>query len=59
MTRRVFGDIPRDGARVSPADDELAWVGQGPRPQIVHAVRGVFDATYGGAGNRAFNAAHA
>lgn len=48
-----------DALGVGPTDDELAWVEPGPRPQVVHAVRGVFDAAYGGAGNWSFNAAHA
>ena len=46
------------GAGPTPA--ETAWVEAGnARPQVVHAVRAVFDHAYGGAGNWSFNTAYA
>lgn len=44
---------------VAPAADEVAWVGHDTDPEVVHVVRHVFDAAYGGAGNWAFNVAYA
>lgn len=44
---------------VAPGAAEVAWVGHGTDPQVVHGVRRVFDRAYGGAGNWAFNAAYA
>lgn len=43
----------------APTAAESAWVGHATDPEVVHVVRGVFDADYGGAGNWAFNAAYA
>ncbi|WP_147064195.1 peptidase C39 family protein [Terrabacter aerolatus] len=42
-----------------PEPDEVAWVGHAVDPEVVHAVRRVFDRAYGGAGNWAFNTAYA
>src|SRR5699024_1390949 len=46
---------------LGPDDEETAWVDiEGEqRPQVDHVTRYVFDYTYGGAGNWAFNAAYA
>jgi hypothetical protein len=43
----------------APGADEVAWVGHAVDPQVVHGVRRVFDRSYGGAGNWAFNTAYA
>lgn len=43
----------------APDAEETAWVGHDTDPAVVHAVRQVFDAGYGGAGNWAFNTAYA
>lgn len=43
---------------LAPTTAETAWVGHHVDPDVVHAVRGVYDPAYGGAGNWAFNAAH-
>jgi hypothetical protein len=44
---------------LAPKPDEVAWVGHDVDPEVVHAVRRVFDRSYGGAGNWAFNTAYA
>ena len=44
---------------LAPDDDETAWVGHDTDPDVVHAVRQVFDRSYGGAGNWPFNTAYA
>jgi hypothetical protein len=44
---------------VAPTGAEVAWVGHHTDPQVVHAVRQVFDRAYGGAGNWPFNTAYA
>lgn len=44
---------------LSPSVTESAWVGHDTDPQVVHAVRRVFDPAYGGAGNWSFNTAYA
>ncbi len=44
---------------VAPGPDEVAWVGHDTDPEVVHVVRHVYDAAYGGAGNWAFNVAYA
>lgn len=43
----------------TPCSAETAWVGHDTDPEVVHAVRSVFDDAYGGAGNWAFNVAYA
>lgn len=43
----------------SPDAAETTWVGHHHDPEVVHAVRSVFDDAYGGAGNWAFNVAYA
>ena len=43
----------------NPGPDETSWVGHDTDPEVVHAVRSVFDDAYGGAGNWAFNVAYA
>ena len=43
----------------APGRDEVAWVGHAVDPEVVHGVRRVFDRSYGGAGNWAFNTAYA
>jgi hypothetical protein len=43
----------------APGRDEVAWVGHAVDPEVVHGVRHVFDRSYGGAGNWAFNTAYA
>lgn len=43
----------------APGPDEVAWVGRAVDPEVVHGVRRVFDRSYGGAGNWAFNTAYA
>ena len=43
----------------APERDEVAWVGHEVDPEVVHGVRRVFDRSYGGAGNWAFNTAYA
>ncbi len=43
----------------APTPAETAWVGHDVDPDVVHAVRGVYDPAYRGAGNWAFNVAHA
>jgi hypothetical protein len=43
----------------TPTAEETAWVGHDVDPEVVHAVRSVFDDAYGGAGNWAFNVAYA
>jgi hypothetical protein len=43
----------------APTAAEAAWVGHGTDPQVVHGVRRVFDRSYRGAGNWAFNTAYA
>lgn len=42
-----------------PTASETAWVGHEHDPEVVHAVRSVFDEGYGGAGNWTFNVAYA
>ncbi len=43
-----------------PGPDDCAWVPETtPHPSVVHAVRGVFDYGYPGAGNWSFNTAYA
>jgi hypothetical protein len=42
-----------------PSAEEAAWVGHDVDPVVVHGVRRVFDRSYGGAGNWAFNTAYA
>jgi hypothetical protein len=42
-----------------PTPAETAWVGHDTDPAVVHAVRHVYDASYRGAGNWAFNTAYA
>ncbi len=42
----------------APTPGETAWVGHHVDPDVVHAVRGVYDPAYRGAGNWAFNVAH-
>jgi len=42
-----------------PSAAEAAWVGHDVDPVVVHGVRRVFDRSYGGAGNWAFNTAYA
>jgi hypothetical protein len=44
---------------VGPTPDEVAWVGHATDPEVVHGVRRVFDRSYRGAGNWAFNTAYA
>ena len=43
----------------APGREEVAWVGHAVDPEVVHGVRRVFDRSYGGAGNWAFNTAYA
>lgn len=43
----------------SPSAAETAWVGHDVDPEVVHAVRAVYDEAYGGAGNWSFNVAYA
>lgn len=43
----------------NPSAAETAWVGQQDDPEVVHAVRAVYDDAYGGAGNWSFNVAYA
>lgn len=43
----------------TPTAEETAWVGHDTDPEVVHAVRSVFDDAYGGAGNWSFNVAYA
>jgi hypothetical protein len=43
----------------TPGREEVAWVGHAVDPEVVHGVRRVFDRSYGGAGNWAFNTAYA
>jgi hypothetical protein len=43
----------------APSAAETNWVGHDRDPEVVHAVRRVFDEEYGGAGNWAFNTAYA
>jgi hypothetical protein len=45
--------------RAAPEPEEVAWVGHDTDPEVVHVVRHVFDAAYGGAGNWSFNVAYA
>ena len=45
--------------RHAPGREEVAWVGHAVDPEVVHGVRRVFDRSYGGAGNWAFNTAYA
>lgn len=44
---------------LAPGADDVAWVGHDTDPAVVHAVSRVFDQSYGGAGNWAFNTAYA
>lgn len=44
---------------LAPTPAESAWVGHDTAPEVVHAVRRVFDRAYGGAGNWSFNTAYA
>ncbi|GAB3870990.1 C39 family peptidase [Terrabacter terrigena] len=44
---------------VAPSREEVSWVGHDTDPEVVHGVRRVYDRSYGGAGNWAFNAAYA
>jgi hypothetical protein len=48
-----------DHWRAAPEPGEVAWVGHDTDPEVVHVVRHVFDAAYGGAGNWSFNVAYA
>ena len=43
----------------APSREEASWVGHDTDPEVVHGVRRVFDRSYGGAGNWAFNTAYA
>ena len=43
----------------APGRDDVAWVGHDTDPEVVHGVRRVYDRSYGGAGNWAFNTAYA
>lgn len=43
----------------APSADETAWVGHAIDPDVVHATRHVYDATYQGSGNWSFNTAYA
>ncbi|MEO7752681.1 MAG: peptidase C39 family protein [Terracoccus sp.] len=43
---------------LEPTTEETSWVGHDVDPDVVHAVRGVYDPAYRGAGNWAFNVAH-
>ena len=44
---------------LAPGREETSWVGHDTDPEVVHGVRRVFDRSYGGAGNWAFNTAYA